>query len=87
MLASSFGRKWLETILTPLCALRLLVAPHSWWLPLIDVGRQMALAVVVCLIDVCESISIARALAQKNKYRLQVGAPCLPPLLALVARG
>eukprot|EP00887_Chlorella_sp_A99_P004954 scaffold4.g4954.t1 len=43
----------------------------SWWLPLFSTGQQMGLAALVCLIDVCESISIARTLAQKNKYRLQ----------------
>lgn len=43
----------------------------SWWTPLFDVSKQMVLAVLICLIDVCESISIARALAQKNKYRLE----------------
>ena len=33
-------------------------------------------AVLICIIDVCESISIAKALAQRNKYPLnatQVG--------------
>ena len=42
----------------------------SWWLPLFDVGRQMTLAVLICMIDVCESISIAKALAKVNKYQL-----------------
>ncbi len=40
------------------------------WLPLIDSGKQLLLAALICLIDVCESISIAKALAQKNKYEL-----------------
>ncbi|GAB4822844.1 hypothetical protein N2152v2_009890 [Parachlorella kessleri] len=42
----------------------------SWFFPLINVGKQLVLAVIVCLVDVCESISIARALAQQNHYRL-----------------
>lgn len=42
----------------------------GWWLPLIDPGRQLVLAALICLIDICESISIAKALAQKNKYEL-----------------
>ncbi|KAL6784552.1 SULTR1A [Auxenochlorella protothecoides x Auxenochlorella symbiontica] len=40
------------------------------WLPLYDVSRQVTLALIICLVDVCESISIAKALAQRNKYRL-----------------
>eukprot|EP00890_Picochlorum_soloecismus_P004166 jgi/Picsp_1/4750/NSC_02119-R2_sulfate transporter len=43
----------------------------GWWFPLYDVGRQMLLSVVICLIDMCESMSIAKALAQKNKYKLE----------------
>jgi len=42
----------------------------GWWFPLFNVGKQILLSVVVCLIDMCESMSIAKALAQKNKYRL-----------------
>lgn len=42
----------------------------SWWFPLYNVSQQLLLAVVVCLLDIVESTSIARALAQKNKYRL-----------------
>jgi sulfate transporter 4 len=30
----------------------------------------MTLAVLICFIDVCESISIAKALARVNKYQL-----------------
>ena len=39
----------------------------GWWLPLYNVGRQMTLSVIICLIDICESISIAKALARVNK--------------------
>ena len=39
----------------------------GWWLPLYNVGRQMTLAVLICMIDICESISIAKALARVNK--------------------
>lgn len=39
----------------------------SWWLPLFNVGRQMTLAILICFIDVCESVSIAKALARVNK--------------------
>ncbi|KAL4533882.1 hypothetical protein Ndes2437B_g03200 [Nannochloris sp. 'desiccata'] len=42
----------------------------GWWFPLYDTGKQLLLAVVICLIDMCESMSIAKALASKNKYRL-----------------
>ena len=37
---------------------------------------QIILSLLICIIDICESISIARALAQKNHYQLnptQVG--------------
>jgi sulfate transporter 4 len=34
-------------------------------------GKTLGLAVLVCIIDLAESISIARALALKNKYTLQ----------------
>lgn len=43
----------------------------GWWFPLYDVGRQILLSIVICLIDMCESMSIAKALAQKNKYKLE----------------
>ena len=39
----------------------------SWWLPLYDVGRQVVLSILICLVDICESISIAKALARMNK--------------------
>jgi hypothetical protein len=42
----------------------------GWWLPLYDIQKELVLAVLVCLLDVVESTSIARALAQKNKYKL-----------------
>ncbi|PSC69015.1 sulfate transporter [Micractinium conductrix] len=42
----------------------------AWWLPLYDVGAQILLAVIICLIDICESIAIAKALARVNKYQL-----------------
>lgn len=42
----------------------------GWWFPLYDTGRQLLLAVVICLIDITESMSIAKSLAQKNKYKL-----------------
>ena len=47
--------------------------PHetvTWWFPMPDFSRQIGLAVIVCLIDVLESISIAKALAQVNQYDL-----------------
>ena len=33
-------------------------------------GDKFKLAVIVCLVDVLESISIAKALAYKHKYEL-----------------
>lgn len=43
----------------------------TWWFPLYNVGSQLLLSIVICLIDMCESMSIAKALAQKNKYKLE----------------
>jgi sulfate transporter 4 len=37
--------------------------------PLYNTGRQMILAVLICFIDICESISIAKALAQVGCWR------------------
>lgn len=42
----------------------------SWFFPLFNVGKQITLSVLICAIDICESISIARALAQQNHYQL-----------------
>ena len=56
----------------------------SWWLPLYNVGKQMMLAVLICFIDICESISIAKALAQ---VRHSAGAAHGQALCSLLARG
>ncbi|CAL5218904.1 g648 [Coccomyxa viridis] len=42
----------------------------SWWFPMPEFGRQIGLAIIVCMIDVLESISIAKALAYRNGYDL-----------------
>ena len=47
--------------------------PHetvTWWFPMSNVGAKVGLALLVCAIDVLESISIAKALAYKNRYEL-----------------
>ena len=47
--------------------------PHvtvTWWFPLYDVSAELILAVLVCILDIVESTSIARSLAVKNKYKL-----------------
>ena len=50
----------------------------SWWFPMPPNFTRLALlSVVICLIDVLESISIAKALAYKNRYELKCG-PCKP---------
>ncbi|KAL4452745.1 hypothetical protein ABPG75_008407, partial [Micractinium tetrahymenae] len=41
-----------------------------YWFPLYEVGSIISLALLICLIDICESVSIAKSLAQKNHYRL-----------------
>ncbi len=40
------------------------------WFPMAHVGKKLGLAVLICLIDVLESISIAKSLAIKNRYEL-----------------
>lgn len=42
----------------------------SWWLPLDNFRELAPLALVVMLVDLLESTSIARALAAKGKYEL-----------------
>eukprot|EP01012_Entosiphon_sulcatum_P019548 TRINITY_DN2444_c0_g1_i1.p1 TRINITY_DN2444_c0_g1~~TRINITY_DN2444_c0_g1_i1.p1 ORF type:complete len:820 (+),score=110.82 TRINITY_DN2444_c0_g1_i1:35-2494(+) len=47
--------------------------PHftaGWFFPLIKPGKQIGLAILICCIDLCESLSIAKALAQKHRYEL-----------------
>ena len=47
--------------------------PHetvSWWFPMPHAGAKIGLALLVCAIDVLESVSIAKALAYKNGYEL-----------------
>jgi sulfate transporter 4 len=47
--------------------------PHqtvTLWFPMENAGKKAGLAVLVCLIDVLESISIAKSLAIKNRYEL-----------------
>lgn len=43
----------------------------TWWFPLYNAGKQLLLSIVICFIDMAESMSIAKALAQKNKYKLE----------------
>lgn len=48
--------------------------PHetiSWWFPMEHFSKKLGLALLVCAIDVLESISIAKALAFKNSYELK----------------
>ncbi|GIL90343.1 hypothetical protein Vretimale_18206 [Volvox reticuliferus] len=42
----------------------------SWWGPMPDFKDLIPIAIVVMLVDLLESTSIARALANKNKYEL-----------------
>ena len=48
-------------------------ASTGWFFPMDMFGEKFKLAVVVCIIDVLESISIAKALAYKNRYYLKYG--------------
>ncbi len=51
--------------------------PHatvSWWNPpggIPQVGKKFSYAIIICLIDLLESISIAKALALKNRYEIR----------------
>jgi sulfate transporter 4 len=42
----------------------------GWWLPLYYPSKQVVLALIICLMDVAESTTVARALAQRNRYKL-----------------
>ncbi|KAL3138605.1 hypothetical protein ABBQ32_006371 [Trebouxia sp. C0010 RCD-2024] len=42
----------------------------GWWSPIPQVGKKLGYAIIICLIDVLESISIAKALALKNRYQI-----------------
>jgi sulfate transporter 4 len=42
----------------------------SWWLPLYYPSQQVILALIICLMDVAESVTVARVLAQRNRYKL-----------------
>lgn len=42
----------------------------GWWSPIPQVGKKFGYAVIICLIDLLESISIAKALALKNRYEI-----------------
>ncbi|KXZ46976.1 hypothetical protein GPECTOR_39g470 [Gonium pectorale] len=42
----------------------------GWWTPMPDFLKLLPIAIVVMLVDLLESTSIARALANKNKYEL-----------------
>ena len=48
-------------------------ASTGWFFPMDMFGEKFKLAIVVCIIDVLESISIAKALAYKNRYYLKYG--------------
>lgn len=43
----------------------------SWWSPIPRLGKKFTYAIIICLIDLLESISIAKALALKNRYEIQ----------------
>ncbi len=42
----------------------------GWWSPIPQAGKKLGYAVIICLIDLLESISIAKALALKNRYEI-----------------
>jgi sulfate transporter 4 len=42
----------------------------GWWFPIENAGQLLALSVIICFIDICESVSIAKAMAATNKYQL-----------------
>lgn len=47
--------------------------PHftaTWWLPLYNVSEQLVLAAIICILDIAESTTIARRVAQQNRYKL-----------------
>lgn len=45
-------------------------ATVGWWRPIPLVGKKFGYAIIICLVDLLESISIAKALALKNRYEI-----------------
>lgn len=63
---------WHGLMVNMLCTM-LAGLPHltiGWWAPVEKFGQLMPIAIVVMLVDLLESTSIARALARKNGYEL-----------------
>lgn len=42
----------------------------SWWGPLYDAQKQLILAAIICILDIAESTTVARAMAQEHRYKL-----------------
>jgi sulfate transporter 4 len=42
----------------------------TWWLPLYNTSQQLVLATIICILDIAESTTVARAMAQRHRYRL-----------------
>lgn len=42
----------------------------SWWLPLYNVSDQLLLAGIICILDIAESTTVARRVAQQKRYKL-----------------
>jgi len=42
----------------------------DWWLPLYDTSKQLVLAFIICILDIAESTTVARNIAQEKRYKL-----------------
>ena len=42
----------------------------SWWFPLYNVSQQLLLAGIICILDIAESTTVARRVAQQKRYKI-----------------
>ena len=42
----------------------------KYWFPLFDTSKQLTLAAIICILDIAESTTVARRVAQEKRYKL-----------------
>jgi len=45
----------------------------GWFFPMSNFGSEIVLAIIICMVDICESISIAKAMALRRHYEIDGG--------------
>lgn len=43
----------------------------GWWFPLFNSSKELVLAAIICILDILESTTVARTIAQQHRYKLQ----------------